>query len=204
MALSGEPLTDHNLDEVIAFFRAANPFAQHTWGWDTGRFMDWRWGSNTVREAQNPGWFSRYCHVFRDRARIAAISIAEYGQDDVCIVTGSEDADTVRQVLDWLIEQRRDGGVGLSFEINDTAQWLAEVFAGAGLVEEQATGHEWEYDLGVGVATSDLKKPVDASLLRAVGDRRGRYYLASDRLQDLKRRIREERKSIPDPFEETV
>ena len=111
--------------------------------------MDWRWGSNTVREAQNPGWFSRYCHVFRDRARIAAISIAEYGQDDVCIVTGSEDADTVRQVLDWLIEQRRDGGVGLSFEINDTAQWLAEVFAGAGLVEEQATGHEWEYDLGV-------------------------------------------------------
>jgi DNA-binding transcriptional ArsR family regulator len=53
------------------------------------------------------------------------------------------------------------------------------------------------------VATSDLKKLVDAGLLRAVGDRRGRSYLASDRLQELNGRIREERKSIPDPFEDT-
>ncbi len=58
-------------------------------------------------------------------------------------------------------------------------------------------------DVSERVATSDLKKLVDAGLLRAVGDRRGRHYLASDRLQELNRRIREERKSIPDPFEDT-
>lgn len=54
------------------------------------------------------------------------------------------------------------------------------------------------------VATSDLKKVVDTGLLRAVGDRRGRYYMASDRLQALNRQIQEERKPIPDPFEDTA
>ena len=59
-------------------------------------------------------------------------------------------------------------------------------------------------DVSERVATSDLKKLVEAGLFRAVGDRRGRYYLASDRLQDLNRRIREERRSIPDPFQDTA
>jgi Fic family protein len=59
-------------------------------------------------------------------------------------------------------------------------------------------------DVSERVATSDLKRLVDAGLLRAVGDRRGRYYLASDRLHNLNRRIREERKPIPDPFEATA
>jgi Fic family protein len=59
-------------------------------------------------------------------------------------------------------------------------------------------------DVSERVATSDLKWLVDAGLLRAVGDRRGRYYLASDRLHNLNRRIREERKPIPDPFEATA
>ena len=54
------------------------------------------------------------------------------------------------------------------------------------------------------VATSDLKKLVEVGLLRAVGDRRGRHYVASERLQDLNRRIQEERKPIPDPFEDTA
>lgn len=147
MALRGEALNDHNLDEVVSFFRVSNPFAQHTWGWDTGRFMDWRWGSNTLHEAQDPGWFSRHCRVFRDGADIVAVSVAEYGQDDVCIITRTEDQEAVRHVLDWLMEQHRQRGIGLSFEINDTAVWLAEMFASAGLREQRATGHEWEYDL---------------------------------------------------------
>lgn len=59
-------------------------------------------------------------------------------------------------------------------------------------------------DVSERVATSDLKKLVEVALLRAVGDRRGRYYVASERLQDLNRRIQEERKPIPDPFEDTA
>jgi hypothetical protein len=149
MALSDERLTNDNLDEVIAFVRASNPLAQHNWGWDTGRFVDWRWGSNTAREALNPGWFSRHCRVFRSGANIAAVSVAEYGQDDVCIITQTEDPEPVQQVLDWLLLQHRQQGIGLSFEINETAVWLATLFAAGGLDEQRATGHEWEYDLGV-------------------------------------------------------
>ena len=41
-ALTEEALTDASLDEAIQFIRSGNPFAQHTWGWDMGRFIDWR------------------------------------------------------------------------------------------------------------------------------------------------------------------
>jgi Fic family protein len=58
-------------------------------------------------------------------------------------------------------------------------------------------------DVSERVATSDLRKLVEAGLLRAVGDRRGRYYVASELLQGLNRRFQEERKPIPDPFDET-
>ena len=37
MRLLDEGLTGEDLDAVVAFFREANPFAQRTWGWDTGR-----------------------------------------------------------------------------------------------------------------------------------------------------------------------
>jgi len=57
-------------------------------------------------------------------------------------------------------------------------------------------------DVSKRVATSDLKKLVEVGLLRAVGDRRGRYYVAGERLRDLNRRIQEERRPIPDPFED--
>ncbi|MCP4249967.1 MAG: GNAT family N-acetyltransferase, partial [bacterium] len=43
----------------------------------------------------------------------------------------------------------RQRGVGLSFEIDGAAEWLADLFAAAGLDEKPATGHDWEYDLGV-------------------------------------------------------
>jgi hypothetical protein len=149
MVLRGEELNDHKLDEIVSFFRVANPFAQHNWGWDTGRFVDWRWGSNTLREAQKSGWFSQHCHVFRDGPDIVAVCVAEYGQDDVCIITRTEEREVVRHVLDWLIEQHRQRGVGLGFEVNDAAVWLAELFASAGLYEQRVTGHEWEYDLNL-------------------------------------------------------
>jgi len=59
-------------------------------------------------------------------------------------------------------------------------------------------------DVSERVATSDLKKLVEAGLLRAVGERRGRSYVASDRLRVLNRQIQEVRKPIPDPFEATA
>ena len=47
------------------------------------------------------------------------------------------------------------------------------------------------------VATSDLRKMVDAGLLSAIGERRGRYYVATDRLRS---QAATPQPLIPDPF----
>lgn len=154
MILQAEALTNANLEEVVAFLRESNPFAQKTWGWDTGRFMDWRWGSNTIADQQEPGWFSTHCTLFRDRVGIKALAIAEEGHDDTCIITSEEDPDSVRSVVDWLIGQRVGRNAGLRFEAAERAVWLAAVLRECGLIEERGTGNEWEYDL------STLPEPV--------------------------------------------
>jgi hypothetical protein len=63
---------------------------------------------------------------------------------------------------------------------------------------EAATGEELS-DL---TASRDLKAMVDADLLEAVGERRARYYLASDVLTQLRDEIRSNRpaESADDPF----
>ena len=58
-------------------------------------------------------------------------------------------------------------------------------------------------DVSERVATSDLARLVEAGFLDAFGDRRGRYYTASDRLKQLRLDIRSELPPIPDPFATT-
>ncbi len=147
MRQSDEKLTGKDLDAVVAFVRDANPFAQKTWGWDTGRFMDWRWGSNTLAETASPGWFAEQCRVYRVDGEIRAVSVAEYGGESECIITRDEDPGFVAEVRDLLIERHVAGGSGLRFEFSEAAQWLRSLFGEAGLVEEPGTGNEWEYDL---------------------------------------------------------
>jgi Fic family protein len=61
-----------------------------------------------------------------------------------------------------------------------------------------------ESDLGEiseAMATRDLKSLVEAELLVAVGERRGRFYLPTDRLRSIRARTREERGAeVEDPF----
>jgi DNA-binding transcriptional ArsR family regulator len=56
-------------------------------------------------------------------------------------------------------------------------------------------------DVSEAVAGRDLKALVVAGLLDAVGERRGRYYLATPDLRGLDRAIQQTRKPIEDPFE---
>ena len=51
------------------------------------------------------------------------------------------------------------------------------------------------------VATNDLKRLVEKGLLVPVGERRGRYYVASDDLGKIRTQTREPRRAIEDPFE---
>jgi Fic family protein len=60
-----------------------------------------------------------------------------------------------------------------------------------------------ESDLGEiseAMATRDLKALVEANLLVAVGERRGRFYLPTDRLRAVRARTREQRGPIEDPL----
>ena len=52
-------------------------------------------------------------------------------------------------------------------------------------------------------ATRDLKLMVDKGLLEAVGERRGRFYLAAEELVDIRNKIRSDRppRATEDPFE---
>lgn len=158
MTLHDEALTDQTMDEVIAFFRRSNPFAQLTWGWDTGRLMDWRWGSNAHRTSDVSSWFAAQCRIFRDGAgAIEAIALAESGHGDVCIITAGEAPQIIAAILERLpASELAAGAERLDFEAADDAAWLREVFAAHGLTETPTTGHEWEYDLRV---VADIRLP---------------------------------------------
>lgn len=173
MYLGEGPLNGENLDAVIAFVRRSNPFAQKTWGWDAGRFMDWRWGSNTRSEAEHPGWFADHCRVFWSDGRVAAVVIAEYGGEDVCVITEGPNAAVVESVVAALIERRSDDGAGLRFEVADDAVWLRPVFDRFAFVETPQSGTEWEYELADVPDTS--KVPAGFAIESLTGDRSATY-----------------------------
>jgi len=54
-------------------------------------------------------------------------------------------------------------------------------------------------DVSEQVASKDLKRLVDAELLVPQGERRGRFYTASDRLKAIRLELRD-KQPIPDPF----
>ncbi len=146
-SLTEEGLSEDNLAEAIEFIRAANPFAQHVWGWDTGRFIDFRWGSSNLRADWNPGWFNQHCRLFRSDSEIAGIAIAEEGNEYECILTAGPEPELVSQILATRLAERRRLGQGISLHFTREEHWLREVCRAAGLSEHDNTGREWEYDL---------------------------------------------------------
>ena len=146
-ALHEEALGEQNLAEIIQFVRDANPYPQMTWGWETGRLVDWRWGSNTIRAMDHPDWFGDACRIFRDGAGIRAISVAEYGSEAECILTKREDPQAVAEILGLLISRHTERGTGIDLEFSDQAEWLRDLCRDAGLSEHKETGCEWEYKL---------------------------------------------------------
>jgi GNAT superfamily N-acetyltransferase len=147
MDLVDEPLDLANLNEVVDFFRDANPFAQMTWGWDTGRFVDWHWGALSTAEMSDHGWQSEHCNVYREDSVIRAVHVAEYKGRDVALITRDEDPEAVAYCLDRLLNDRSDSIPDVRLEFSTTSEWLRGVCATAGLVEKPNTGCEWEFDL---------------------------------------------------------
>jgi len=78
---------------------------------------------------------------------------------------------------------------------------MGTLYAAAwGLRVRRSTHLGYAIDISERAATSDLQRLVEAGLLLAIGERRGRYYVASDQLADLRRATREPFRHIPDPF----
>lgn len=175
LVLLAEPLTDAALEEAIGFVRSANPFAENVWGWDTGRFVDWRWGSNIRSEDGDPGWFSRNCTIYRDAGAIAALAVAEYGESAECIITADEAPEVVEHVLGDVVDRHRDRGIPLEFEIASSAGWLAAILESGGFTKAQDSACEWEYDL----AAMELPPPrsdgftVETLATKRLGDLEG-------------------------------
>ncbi len=146
--LTFEPIGDTDLDEAIRFLQSANPFAEHTWGWETGRFIDWRWAGNTLRDLERPGFFERHGTVVRRGSAgnaIVALVVSEYGADDHCIVTAREDASLVDSALEWLIDRRE--GTGLSLLPADDASWVHEVLTARGFEKGELVEASWQFDV---------------------------------------------------------
>ncbi len=145
MDLTFEPLGDDHLADALAFLRSANPFSQRTWGWDTGRFIDWRWGSNTLRSDDSPGFFARHGAVMRYERRIVGLVISEVGADDHCVLTALPDRSLLAAALTWLIN--RHDGDSLVLYPSDDAGWVHGVLTDLGFDRGEVAGLEWGYDL---------------------------------------------------------
>ncbi len=145
MSITTEPLGDGEIDDAIAFVQSANPFAEHTWGWETGRFIDWRWGGNTLRDRAEPGFFGRHGQIIRRDGVIAALVIAEVGADDHCILTSSVDPELVGVGLEGLLEKRE--GEKLTLYPSDDATWVHDVLAARGFERGAVAEVGWRYDV---------------------------------------------------------
>lgn len=160
MSITSQPLTDEHLDEAIAFLRAANPFAEHAWGWETGRFLDWRWSGNVLRDQAQPGFFARNGTVIRRSYEVVALVLAEGGAEDHCILTATDDADLVEAALASLLEMR--DGQRTVFYPSDEAAWLHDVFAAAGFEKGEVEEMGWGYDI---TKLGDLPLPADGFVI---------------------------------------
>lgn len=78
---------------------------------------------------------------------------------------------------------------------------MGTLYAGAwGLRIRRNTHLSYAIDISERVASSDLQRLVEKGFLVPVGERRGRYYVGTDRLRELRESTREPRTPIADPF----
>lgn len=150
MTLEAIKLTKELFSEAIEFMRKANPFAEKSCGWDTGRFMDWAWATNWSRAQENDLWFEDQCTLFYGKNVLVGMAVSEYGSDDTCIITEESDPVVAAAILKWIDAHWGPKRGELSFEFIGDQDWLIPLFEKAEYVRDpqEYTGHEWEYKTG--------------------------------------------------------
>lgn len=147
MKIENKHFKDDNFDALLAFIRKACPTSQKVWGWDTGRFIDWYWGSNNHFNKKNRDFFSKNCELFYFNNSIVAAAISEDGGKEASIISPARDSKLTEHVLNWLLLNWSPMNEGLDFEFSGNEEWLATLLRKKGFKEDVNSGNEWEYDL---------------------------------------------------------
>lgn len=117
-----------------------------------------------------------------------------------CLVAHYRQAMTVLRRSEWMRELWDLLEDELSARALPNRMLVALVDAASGFRVRNAS-YRSAADLSLAMASRDLKRLADASLLVAQGEKRGRHYLASDRLLQIRNRIAPLPRQIADPFE---
>ena len=64
--------------------------------------------------------------------------------------------------------------------------------------------YEKDADVELGTANRDLRFMVDAGLLEAQGETRGRYYVGTTELRHIRQSVIRERPRVRDPYDEPL
>lgn len=150
MNITITPLSKQNLKEAAGFISRSSAFSGLTFGWDSGRFNDWYYGSSNLRFLiDNPLWFWQNCLLVMAEEQLAALVISEYGKSDFAIITPKKEPELINNILTELETTWGLSRKSLYTEINRESRWLIEILKQHGYKpgDDPIDGHEWEYDL---------------------------------------------------------
>ncbi len=128
-------------------------------------------------------------HPEREAGLWVSFNIRAHHMQAQTVAQRVEEASTIWQELDRLVAENR-----LPERVTDL---LYEAVLGYRL---RRSGYVKLTGIEQRTATRDLAQLVDTGLLRGVGERRGRYYVAGEVLADVRRRCRDRRPPLRDPY----
>ncbi len=168
--MTNKQYSEDQLNDILNFIKKISPTSELIWGWEAGRFIDWKWGSNQRRLKKNPLWFSHNCQIFYDQNHIKSVLISEGGGKDACILTGQRNPEISGEVLKWAIENWAPARKGIVFEFMHNEYWLSSLMVKSCLKENPQAGHEWEYNLDLVPKESKLPEGYTLDSLKDLND----------------------------------
>jgi ribosomal protein S18 acetylase RimI-like enzyme len=142
------PYTDANFDELnsaLMRWYAARPRPDN---WLVARLVDWRYGGNTVRHRDDPGFWAANACIFRDAAgALAGYVVSEYGRGDLFFQVDPARRDVEPVMLAWVetIWAAGRDQVGV-FALDDDAE-RAALLTAHGFHAHGSDGNMYRYDL---------------------------------------------------------
>ena len=84
--------------------------------WLFARWEDWRFGGNSQRIKQDPGFFTRNCALWRRQGAVVAAAVAEYGNAPLALLIHPDHTVVLPEMLYWIEEVWGQGRPPASIE----------------------------------------------------------------------------------------